>query len=145
MHVSGALMMNCILRLKKDNPLEIEKYFNHALNELKIHKPAAIQLSLYFADEIIEGRLDPIEGLKKIIFDCIYKYNFFEEYRDFALDGIYFHTLFGLYWEYYLLLEEEGSLDLDKDSSKSIEALLQEIPGEIILELKKWKSKMNGV
>jgi len=125
----------------KDNAFELESYFTRSLDELNIRLPdirqAALDLALYYTDEILAGRLDPIDGVNKIIRRCLDKYDFFNESRDFAMDSIDFQTVYGLYWTYDDLLEA----DRPWDKSKTNEVLMQETKSDIIEELKKWKEK----
>jgi hypothetical protein len=79
---SGSLHILASLN-KNDSPIDLEHYLKKALVELNIKFPelrtASIQLALYYASQIIEGKLDEIEGLKIILDRCLDKYNFITE------------------------------------------------------------------
>jgi len=127
---------------ESDNKFQLTEYFENAINELKIELPdkrtAAIELSLFYAQEIIDNRLDPIDGLSKIIRNCLNSYNFFDESNPYAMDSIQFHILYGLYWTYDDLKNSDNQWQKDKSN----EELMQETKSEIIKETRIWIRKI---
>ncbi len=125
----------------KDNSLELEQYFSLSLKELNLQLPelreAAIQLALYYADEIIDRRLDPIAGVYKILNKCLDTYDFSKENKKYAFDSTGFENIYGLYWNYDELIEA----DRPWDQVKSDEALMEEVKTELLAEVVKWKNK----
>lgn len=129
---------------ESDNKFQLTEYFENAINELKIELPdkrtAAIELSLFYAQEIIDNRLDPIDGLSKIIRNCLNSYNFFDESNQYAMDSIQFHNLYGLYWTY----DDLKNADYQLQKDKSNEELIQETKSEIIKEIEIWMRRINN-
>jgi hypothetical protein len=57
-----------------DNSFEIERYFKDSMSELDIvlpdKKTASIELAQFFADMVIERKIEPILGVSKMIHKC---------------------------------------------------------------------------
>lgn len=127
---------------EKDNAFELEYYFKIALDDLNFELPeirqAAIELALFYTDEILARRIDPVDGVNKIICKCLESYNFFDESKEYGMDSIDFETIYVLYWTYNDLIEANHSWDLTKTNDE----LIQETKENIIDELKIWKEKI---
>jgi hypothetical protein len=125
----------------KDNQFEIEDYFKKALTELEIILPdkreAALELAKYYADEIIAGKVDPVDGVNKIIRKALDSYDFFNESKEYAMDSIDFQTIYGLYWTYDDLCETDHPWSKEKTNDE----LIKEVKVDIINELKVWREK----
>ena len=125
----------------KDNSLELEQYFAMSLKELDLqlpeHREAAVQLALYYADEISEGRLDPVEGVYKIINKCLYNYDFTKENKKYAFDSIGFKYIYGLFDTY----DDLKDADRPWDETKSNDELMEEVKTELLAEVVKWNNK----
>lgn len=129
---------------ESDNKFQLSEYFEKAINELKIKLPdkrnAAIELALFYANEMIHKRVDPIVGLSNIISKCLNSYNFFDESKQYAMDSIQFHNLYGLYWTY----DDLKNADYQLQKDKSNEELIQETKSEIIKEIEIWMRRINN-
>jgi hypothetical protein len=124
-----------------DNPFEIEEYFKKALTELEIKFPdkrkAALELAKYYADEIIAGKVDPVDGVNKIIYSALNSYDFLNESKEYAMDSIHFQTIYGLYWTYDDLSETDHPWSKEKTNNE----LMKEVKYDIIKEVKVWREK----
>lgn len=123
-----------------DNSFEIEQYFKKTISELSIEIPdkysASIELAQFYADLIIDRKLDPILGVNKMIKKC-FDHCDFGESKKYAMDNIGFEAVYGLYWSYDDLKNADRPWDKDKTNSQ----LMIEIKEEIIDELIKWRNK----
>ena len=128
----------------KDNSLELEQYFAMSLKELDLQLPeqreAAVQLALYYADEICEGRLDPVEGVYKILTNCLFSYDFTKANMKYAFDSIGFEYVYGLYDTY----DDLNNADKPWDEAKSNDELMEEVKTELFTEVEKWKKNNKG-
>lgn len=124
-----------------DNPFELEDYFNKALTELGIKLPekrqAAIELALYYADQIIDSKVDPVDGVNKIIRKALDSHDFFHESKEFAMDSIGFAKIYGLYWTF----DDLRNADKPWSDEKTNEELMEDVKKEIIDEIKLWRQK----
>ncbi len=125
-----------------ENSFQIEDYFNRALKELSIELPekrqAAIQFGIAIIDEVIAGKIDVINGTKRIIDEIIYKDHLFSENKEFCYDGIGFAAAYGLYYTY----DDLSVADHQWQIIKSNEELMIEVKKELFEELRKWREKI---
>lgn len=125
---------------EKDNTFEIEKYYKNTISELSIELPdkihASIELAQFFADLVIDRKLDPILGVNKMIRKC-FDHCDFGESKKYAMDNIGFEAVYGLYWSF----DDLKNADRPWDKNKSNSQLMIEIKEEIISELIKWRNK----
>jgi hypothetical protein len=131
--------LNILAGLNKDEPYSVKiEYFEKALYELNIKLPnkreAVIEYAILIIEEILNGKMELIEGISEIKCNSIDKYNFFDNNKVYRYDSIGFELIFSLYVEHSdLIIAEEQFL---KD--KSNKELLTEIENELMYELKKW-------
>lgn len=127
---------------EKDNSFEIKQYFDKTLEELQVDLPdkrtAAIELAIYYAQKIVEERIDPIEGTWNIINDCLGSYDFFAETKHYVMDSIGFEKAYGLYDTY----DELRHADHSWSKTKTNDQLKEEVKLELIEELKNWIEKI---
>ena len=123
-----------------DNSFEIEHYFKKTISELSIELPdkysASIELAQFYADLIIDRKLDPILGVKEMIWKCFYNCDFGED-KKYTMDNIGFEAVYGLYWTYDDLKNADGPWRIFKSNNQ----LMIEIKEKIIDELIKWRNK----
>lgn len=123
-----------------DNSFEIEQYYKNSLSELNIELPdkktASIELAQFYADSVIDRKLDPVVGVNKMIRKC-FDHCDFGESEKYAMDSIGFEAVYGLYWHF----DDLQNADSPWDKKKSNSQLMVEIKEEIIKELTKWRSK----
>lgn len=124
-----------------DNLHEIEDYFKKALTELEIKLPdkreAALELAKYYADEIIIGKIDPVDGVNKIIHKALDSYDFFNESKEYAMDSIGFQKIYGLYWTYDDLSETDHSWSKEKTNKE----IMKEVKDDMIREIRMWRER----
>ncbi len=125
-----------------DNSFEVEQYFKSSISELNLvlpdKKSASIELSQFFADLVIDRRLDPILGVNMMIRKC-FDHCDFGESEKYAMDNIGFEAVYGLYWNFDDLKNADRPWDKNKPNSQ----LMIEIKEEIINELIKWRNKID--
>lgn len=124
---------------ENDNSFEIEHYFKKTISELSIELPnkysASIELAQFYADLIIDRKLDPILGVNKMIKKC-FNHCDFGESKKYAMDNIGFEAIYGLYWSYDDLKDADSPWYKNKTDSQ----LMLEIKEKIIDELIKWRN-----
>ena len=120
---------------KYENGFEILSYFKKALSELNIElkseKEAAIEMIHFYVDEILNERIDAIEGIKIIIKDILDVTSLLEETESAAYDSIAFDRLYSLYWKIDEFLDYDYSVETDRFTN------------EIRQELLLWKKKIH--
>ena len=123
-----------------DNSFEIEQYFKSTISELNFVLPdknsASIELAQFYADLVIDRKLDPIIGVNKMIRKC-FDHCDFGESKKYAMDNIGFEAVYGLYWSFDDLINADRQWDKNKTNSQ----LMIETKDEIISELIKWRNK----
>lgn len=136
----------CILAgLNKNESLyQIDHYFKLSLDELKIILPdkrkAALEYAYAILDEILEGKIDVIDGTREIRYKAIDSYDFFSESKKYCYDSIGFHTAYGLFVTY----EDLSTADRPWQKGKTNELLMLETKAELFEELKTWKYKIKN-
>src|SRR5690606_23734380 len=106
----------------KDNSFEIKQYFDKTLEELQINLPdkrtAAIELAVFYAQEIVDKRMDPIDGTWKIINYCLRSYDFYGETKNYVMDSIGFENAYGLYYTYDDLKDADHAWSTSKTNDE---------------------------
>lgn len=124
---------------ERDNSFEILHYFDKALQELNVKMPekedAVFVLMAYYLDAVLDGEIDPVEGVGKIYNDILLQTELFYESKFYVYDSINFHHIYGLYDSYLDLKEAK----VPWRDGKTNEELMQDIKFKIIQELKIWK------
>ena len=126
---------------KTDDTADLRKYFKWTIEDLNIELPKKRDASLMYSsgivDEILNGQKDIIEGVDEIKNYAIDSYNFRDETDKYLFDSIGFERAYGLYVEYYDLLDEF--------ISESNKTLIKETKAELFDEIKKWDIKLKNV
>jgi len=121
---------------KNDEIYELRKYLKWSLEDLNIELPTKRNGALLFSsgilDEILDKKKDIIKGISEIKNDALFSYDFYSESKKYCMDSIGFEHIEGLFDEYYETLDK---LRVDKK-------YLREIKSELLIELKKWKTKL---
>lgn len=128
---------------KYDNAFEIQEYFEKSLLELKIDLPNKRQAAIIFAlgliEEIEKGKLDLIKGIYKIKNAAIDSYDFIDESDKFCYDSIGFEIIYGLFDEYFEVVECGDKWNKEKKGKLS-----EKIKSDLFNELLKWKEIMEN-
>ena len=129
---------------KNENSLEILYYFKKALIELDINlkneKEAAIELINFYANEILEERVNVWNGMRLIINNVLNRTNLWDENNIAAYDSIGFENLYALYWQ----IEEIENNEIIIDITRRDELILK-IEQDIKVELKNWIQNTEGI
>jgi hypothetical protein len=124
--------------VENDND-EMRKYLQKSLHELSLDWPseeeAAWLLLRYYIDEIIDGRINPHEGLHTIIWDIYHRMSWYETNQHYAGDSIKIEKLYGLCDTFDDLAEATNRWDKEKTN----EELKAELQIEIRNEAKIYK------
>lgn len=127
---------------ERDDSCEIKQYFYKTLNEIQVTLPdkrsAAIELAIYYAQKVIENKMNPIEGTSNIVINCLSSYDFSKESKRFVFDSIGFEKAFGL----YDMHEDLRRADHSWSVTKTNEQLKMDIKLELMSELKVWTQKI---
>ena len=128
---------------ENDNTFEIRQYFTNSLRELEIKLPEIRQACLIYAEgvieEIFENKKELIVGLREIKDNAIDEYDFYSETVRYCYDSIGFEKIYGLYVDYFEVQE-----CVTKWNKRKSEKLINSIKTELLIELKKWKEKLNN-
>jgi len=129
---------------KGENSFIIEKYFKAALSELNIHTPdkkkASLEYGMTIAQEIIDGKKNIFEGVGEIIHKVIRRGDFESYTTTYLYDGIFFESVYGLYYEYDDL--ENDMMQVSGDKSR--EQLILETKQDLLQELTNWIAKVRA-
>ena len=136
----------CILAglSKNESAFQIEQYFKLTLDELEIVLPdrrkAALEYAIAIVDEILEGKKEIIQGTKEINCNAIDSFDFNSENKKYCFDSIGFEAIYGLFVTHNDLLEADYSWKMFKTNKQ----LMIEVKAELLVELKKWKEKIEN-
>lgn len=126
-------------------PSLLAEDFSKVLEEICFPLPsqraAAIECGLTIANEIIlGGHTHVLAGLKRMK-EAFDNYDFSSETTDFAYDSIHFSQINGLFDQ----LENLVTSDNPWSNDKSNDEIALEMEKEILVELKKWVSKIEQI
>jgi hypothetical protein len=126
---------------EKENPFNIESYFNDALSELKITPPTKRQAAIEYAygviDEILSGQKEIITGTQEVSSQALASYEFSSESEKYVFENIGFAKAYGLLDTF----DELKHADHPWHETKSNAELMAEVKQLLLEELKIWRSK----
>lgn len=128
---------------------EIDEYLRLALKEMSIKLPdekeAGLILMKFYIEQIIYKKIDPVEGIGKIISGVLRKTNCFDgKNKKYAFDYIGFHRLYGLYYDFDDMMNPLVCVS-DKYRKKRIVKIKEEILIESAKFLKDYEIIRNKV
>lgn len=122
---------------KNDNSFEINEYFEKTIAEINLELPEKRQAAIIYAegivDDIINGKIEIIQGISEIKNNAIDSFDFYSETKKYCYDSIGFEAIYGLFVTYNDLLEADSPWKMFKSNKK----LMLEVKAELLLELKK--------
>lgn len=117
--------------------------FKESLKNLNCHIPEDREQALWlilkrYISHIVNGEIDPLEGVKQIIEDVYWSYDFDSKTKEFVGDSHSIEHLIGLYWGYEDMIEEPDDVSY-KDQYG--EAGIVELKKDILILAKQWLEK----
>ena len=124
---------------KNDNPFEIEKYFKHTLEELRVQLPddreAAVGYAVLITDQILSGDEDVIIGARNIFNIALHNFPFEKETKKYIYDSIGLAKIYGLLDIY----DDVRDADRPWKKDRTNEQLMDGVKAELLAELKRWR------
>lgn len=124
---------------------EVMPSFLRLLDRLGVKVPAidkAVWLLIdHYTARIADGIIDPIEGLKRLIADIYWDYDFHSRTREFLGDSHGIENLIGLYWGYDDMMDGVG--EMFYNGKTGFEGL-KELKQEIVSEARRWREANSG-
>jgi hypothetical protein len=97
---------------------DTREYMKRAVEELGIVYPtleeSGWEVIRYFIDGMISGEVDPVDALRTIIWRVYHRMDGLWRDTHYVADGIGFHKLYGLYWEFDDVQEAAVPKDTEK-------------------------------
>lgn len=127
---------------------EIRSYLRLALQELRIEWPSkeksALILLHYFIDQIIDGSIEPHEGIHTIIWNIYHQMDWCESDNHYAGDSIHIERLYGLCDTYDDLSEATVRWDKHKTNDELKMLIQQEIRAEAEVYKDKYLAQLDN-
>jgi hypothetical protein len=129
---------------QSDPGVDKERYLEATLRELNLVLPerrtAALMVAVEIAESILEGRREIIDGVRSIVYDVLYKYDFDAEKSQYAYGSIGFEKVYGNYWS----CDEIAGADRQWREDKTNEELMEIAKAELMYSLREWKEQMTS-
>jgi hypothetical protein len=140
--INKGCWLNAFINIMDSNPARLDEVgpaFMRALEELEISIPdrekALLQILKHYISSIASGTVDPLEGLRLLVADVYWDYDFHSKTKKYLGDSHGIEHLIGLYWDHDDMLENPKQISFDgKYGEEGIVALKE----EIVIKSKEW-------